>query len=199
MRARLALHVTGARVQLREVVLRDKPSALLEVSAKATVPVLVLADGEVIDESRDIMAWAFSRSPDHPYGQVDRALINRWLDGNDQQFKHWLDRYKYADRYPERDAQYYRAKGAEFLEKLEAQLAATCGEYLLGNAPSWLDIGIMPFVRQFAHVDKAWFAQCDYPHLQAWLDGWLESPVFKACMKKYPQWQAGDTPIIFPA
>ncbi|UTA47061.1 glutathione S-transferase [Simiduia sp. 21SJ11W-1] len=198
MRARLALLVAGCQVELREVVLRDKPAELRAVSPKATVPVLVLPAGEVIDESRDIMAWAFTQGPGSSYGAVNPALVNAWLDDNDQQFKYWLDRYKYADRYPEGSQREYRTQGEAFLVRLEQQLAATQGDYLLGVAPSWLDIGIMPFVRQFAHVDKAWFNQSPYPLVIAWLERWLASETFLACMKKYPQWAQGHARVYFP-
>ena len=58
MRARLAIQAAGLECRLREVVLRDKPQEMLEVSPKGTVPVLILEDGRVVDESLDVMLHA---------------------------------------------------------------------------------------------------------------------------------------------
>ncbi len=197
MRARLALLATQCAVELREVVLRNKPEALLAASPKGTVPVLILPDGAVIDESRDIMAWAFAQRSDHPMARVADSLLQDWLDDNDQQFKHWLDRYKYADRYPDQSAAYYREHGEQFLARLEAQLKQSAGEYLLGADPSWLDLGVMPFVRQFAHVDRTWFDHSPYHHVRRWLDHWLAASLFLQCMKKYTPWVPGAPPEVF--
>jgi glutathione S-transferase len=48
------------------------------------------------------------------------------------------------------------------------------------------DIAIFPFVRQFAAVDKAWFAAAPYPKLQAWLQMLVESTLFVSVMEKQP-------------
>ncbi|MDO3382016.1 glutathione S-transferase [Gilvimarinus algae] len=197
MRARLGLLFAGLSVELREVVLKHKPRDMLAISPKGTVPVLQLADGAVIDESRDILVWALKRSD--PQGLLAGEVLdqaNALFDQNDTEFKHWLDRYKYSDRHPEMDQAEYRERGEVFLQVLERLLCKN--RYLLGESTSVADIGVMPFVRQFAHVDRDVFYQLPYPRLQRWLKAWLEHPLFVQAMVKYSPWQAGDKPVVFP-
>jgi glutathione S-transferase len=197
MRARLALLFAELPVELREIVLKNKPSQMLAISPKGTVPVLQLPEGKVIEESRDIMVWALEHNDKQ--GLLDAKLIkqaNDLLDKNDHEFKHWLDHYKYADRYPEMSQAEYQERGEVFLQSLEALLNKNA--YLLGDSISIADIGIMPFVRQFAHVDRDVFYGLPYPKLQRWLQDWLEHPLFKQAMTKFEPWQEGDEVIIFP-
>ena len=178
MRARMALHVSGAVCEHREVRLRDKPEAMLAASPKGTVPVLVTADGPVIDESIDIMRWALDRhDPEHWLEGDDGELIA----ANDGPFKHHLDRYKYANRH-DTDPLEHRAAGVAILERLDRRLAAAA--YLCGDRRTLTDIAIMPFVRQFAATDRDWFAAQPLPHLQTWLAGLRASPLFEAIMVK---------------
>nr|WP_084380191.1 glutathione S-transferase [Pseudomonas mucidolens] len=185
MRARMALHYSQVAVQIIEVSLKAKPAEMLALSPKGTVPVLSV-DGQVIDESLAIMQWALAQHDpenwllqDQPAAQ---ATMTQLIEENDQHFKLHLNRYKYAERYPEQPMEYYRAEGAVFLQKLEVLLAER--DYLLADHPSLADIALMPFVRQFAHVDRAWFAQTPYRRLQAWLQRFLESPLFIAIVAK---------------
>ena len=197
MRARLALLFAELPVELREIVLKNKPSQMLAISPKGTVPVLQLPEGRVIEESRDIMVWALEQNDKQ--GLLDAKLIkqaNDLLDKNDHEFKHWLDHYKYADRYPEMSQAEYQERGEVFLQSLETLLNKNA--YLLGDSISIADIGIMPFVRQFAHVDRDVFYGLPYPKLQRWLQDWLEHPLFKQAMTKFDPWQEGDEVIIFP-
>ncbi len=102
MRARMAMLQANRRFLAFEIVLRDKPAALLALSPKGTVPVLQLPDGGALEESWDIMRWALE-SPDQE-GWWSRAQSDENLDllqRNDGDFKHHLDRYKYPERYPE--------------------------------------------------------------------------------------------------
>lgn len=192
MRARLALGVSGTTCELREVKLSDKPPALYEASAKATVPVVVEPGGRVIDESLDIMRWALGRcDPDSWLERDDPALIAV----NDGPFKHDLDRYKYPDRHGS-DAAVHRSAGLAVLAELNARLAEN-GQ-LCGRAPGLADMAIMPFVRQFAAIDPAWFAAQSLPHLQAWLAGHLNSELFATIMVREKPWKAGDAPVLFP-
>ncbi len=190
----MALLVSGTAVHLREVVLRDKPAEMITASPKATVPVLVLPDGQVIDESLAIMRWALERND--PQG---------WLHGNateteliaeaDGPFKHDLDRYKYPSRYDNVDARDHRAAGLVFLEKLDRLIKAS-GQ-LVGARPSLADHAIFPFVRQFANNDRAWFDSLPLRALQKWLGDHLASPLFATTMEKYPQWRSGDVEPVF--
>jgi glutathione S-transferase len=191
MRARLALHASGVAVELREIALRNKPNHMREASPKGSVPVLILPDGRVIDESWEIMQWALRQhDPEVWLGEQDSYLIaaTPLINRNDTSFKYALDRYKYADRYPEFSRIYYRNLGAVFLLTLEEQLQTT--RYLFGDTPSIADAAVLPFIRQFAEVDKDWFAQSPYPALRIWLTEIVNSPRFAAVMQKQPIWQA---------
>ncbi len=198
MRARLGLLFAGIQVELREIVLKTKPTQMLAISPKGTVPVLQLSDGTVIEESREIMAWALEQKD--PQGLLDTNVLhqaNALIEQNDKEFKYWLDRYKYADRHLEMTQTEYRQQGEAFLQVLEELL--TNNPYLLGNNMSIADIGIMPFVRQFAHVDRDVFYSLPYPNLHLWLQYWLEHPLFLQAMTKFQPWQEGDNVVIFPS
>ncbi len=196
MRARLGLLFAGLQVELREIILKSKPAPMLAISPKGTVPVLELPDGHVIEESREILEWALAQHDPTGLLKADQSLATGLLDQNDGDFKHWLDRYKYADRHPEMSQREYRLNGEVFLQTLEELL--TDRPYLLGDKISIADIGIMPFVRQFAHVDRQTFYSLPYPKLQQWLQNWLEHPVFLQAMTKFEPWQEGDEVMVFP-
>ncbi|POA85844.1 glutathione S-transferase [Pseudomonas protegens] len=185
MRARLALRYAGVPMRIVEVSLKAKPAEMLALSAKGTVPVLALED-RVIDESLEIMHWALAqhdpedwRLTADPTAQAQMAVL---IAENDQVFKVHLNRYKYAERYPEAPMEHYRAQGEAFLARLDSLLQQR--RYLLAAHPSLADMALLPFVRQFAHVDREWFAQTPYRSLQEWLQGQLESELFLAVMAK---------------
>ena len=191
MRARMAIAYSGVDVELREVLLSNKPKSMLECSPKGTVPVLVLPDKTVIDESRDIICWALSQNDPDEWGLANNsslmAIANELIDENDASFKQSLDQYKYHVSHPEHSAEFYREKGEVFLKKLNVRLSATT--YLLGDKISIADIAIFPFVRQFAHVDREWFYQSSYTKLQDWLDDFLQSDLFEEVMQKHSMWE----------
>lgn len=192
MRARMALRAAGIAVELREVKLAAKPQELIASSPKATVPVLVLADGTVVDESLAIMRWALAQSdPEDWLAGDDPALIAV----NDGVFKHHLDRAKYPGRYDEDGVTDHRAEGVALLAPLETRLARAT--FLCGPTRSLTDIALFPFIRQFAAIDPAWFAAQPLPHLQDWLERHAASPIFAAIMPKFAPWRAGDAPIRF--
>lgn len=201
MRARMALWVSGTIVELREVKLADKPDALREASPKATVPVLVLPDGTVIDESIAIMRWALAQNdPEGWLAGDDASLIAR----NDGPFKQHLDRYKYPTRYPDEargDEETFRldhrTHGFAILQKLDAELGSS--KNLRGDRRTLADIAVFPFVRQFANTDRDWFDEQGLPHVQEWLEAHLASDLFAAVMPKYPPWKAGDAATAFGA
>lgn len=199
MRTRMALKLTDIEVEIREISLREKPAHLLEVSPKGTVPVLVLPNGSVIDESLEIMFWAFSQLSNHTRAENDALLASIYaasgasperalIETNDTSFKTHLDCYKY----PQRNSQYkheksqleYRQQGEVFLQQLEDLLQQNT--YLFGAKFGLADLAIFPFVRQFAAVDSTWFNVAAYPKLRAWLNGWVESDLFKSIMTKNP-------------
>jgi glutathione S-transferase len=185
MRARMALRYSGVELNIVEVSLKAKPAEMLALSSKGTVPVLSV-DGQVIDESLAIMRWALAQNDPQNWlfkdDSVGQTRIAALIEENDQVFKVHLNRYKYAERYPEQAMEVYRSEGEVFLRKLDELLAGR--DYLLGNHPSLADVALMPFVRQFAHVDREWFAQTPYVRLQGWLQRFLESDLFTSIMKK---------------
>lgn len=181
MRARMALRYCAVPVEIVEVSLKAKPAEMLAISPKGTVPVLD-AGGQVIDESLEIMRWALAQHDLQGWLLGGDPRIAELIEANDQVFKVHLNRYKYAERYPEQPMEVYRAEGALFLQRLDELL--TDREYLLADHLSLADVALLPFVRQFAHVDREWFAQTPYVRLQAWLQRFLESELFTAIMKK---------------
>jgi glutathione S-transferase len=198
MRARMAIVCSGVQVEQREIVFWDKPEPMLQASPKGTVPVLVLPDNSVIDESRDIMFWALQQNKQVaeellPASNELQEQVNAWIDRNDNEFKEWLDKYKYADRFPENTQQYYRQQGESFLKEVEETLGNR--GYLVEDKLSVADMALFPFIRQFVNVDKSWFAEADCPQIKNWLSQRLESPVFKAVMKNRPVWQEGHLPL----
>ena len=191
----MALAASGAEVMLREVLLKDKPAELLAASPKATVPVLVLSDGRVIEESLEVMQWALEYRD--PLGWLDNAALKSdWISACDGDFKHWLDRYKYADRHPEHTAEDYRKNAEAFIQKLEDRLSGA--DWVVGDAASAVDVALFPFVRQFAGVEPSWWQQAPYSHVRQWLENWLNSALFSAIMAKYPRWESGHPGERFP-
>ena len=200
IRARLGLAYAGVSCELREIVLRDKPAHMLEISPKGTVPVLLLPDGEVIDESRDILMWALAQNDpdDWLYGGSESyaSLAGRLIDQNDDRFKPDLDLYKYADRHPEGEGLAARERAMQMLGEWNGVLAQQT--YLSGARRGLADVALFPFVRQFAHVNRDWFYDQDLPHVIRWLTHFLEWPVFTAIMKKLPVWDGESDGIPFP-
>lgn len=205
MRARLAIAVSGQRCELREVALRSKPPEMLAASPKATVPVLVLPSGAVIDESLSIMQWALQqRDPEGWLAPDLLAAQQALIAENDGAFKQHLDRCKYPNRYAHEHggdergfALAHRASGALWLAGLQTRLARHA--WLFGPAASLADMAILPFVRQFAHTDPAWFADQPWPHLAAWLMRWEASALFQGVMENDPPWQSGQAGRVFPS
>ncbi|MGS0692043.1 glutathione S-transferase [Shewanella sp. 30m-9] len=190
MRARLGIFLSGQHVSLREIVLKHKPEPMLAASPKGTVPVLILQDGAVIEESLEIMCWALMKNDPHNLLQRNdpqkQEIAKALIHSNDHSFKPWLDKYKYADRHPEHSKQYYRQQGEQYIAQLESILSKH--PQLMGNQVSIADYAIFPFIRQFASVDKSWFDNSDYLNVQRWLKAQIESDEFSAVMGKYPTW-----------
>jgi glutathione S-transferase len=196
MRARLSLLLTAQRVELREILLKEKPISMLEASPKGTVPVLLQHGGEVLEESLDIMKWAVQQSSGQGLNmptESDLDLVAR----NDNQFKHWLDRYKYHVGYPEYPMEFYRDKAMQFLRELDQKLHGQNSTSNLISNSQFADTAIFPFVRQFAFVDKVWFDQQEFEKLHHWLAHWLDTELLSRGMQKYPVWQPGNAPVFF--
>ena len=207
MRARLALLASGERCELREVLLSDKPGSMLAASPKGTVPVLLLDDGTVIDQSLDIMLWALRRNDPADWLRPSRGTLDESLAliaECDGEFKSQLDRYKYPGRYDTAgdlvegpaDGSVHRDRAVPFLVRLEDRL--TRSRHLAGDSASLTDAALMPFVRQFAAVDPSWFASMPWPQLRAWLDEWTGSALFLQAMHRCPRWTEGGPGADFP-
>jgi len=188
MRARLAIANGDHKVELREILLRDKAPQFLETSPKGTVPVLVLPDGTLVEESLDIMLWA-SPAPAPQMVQLVQQC--------DAQFKPNLDRYKYPTRFEDVDRAEVLRKAVLFLDELDTRL--THQTFLFGDTRSFADIGIAPFVRQFAHVDRDWFMAQSFTNVIRWYAEFTKWNGFLDIMKKYPKWVAGDPVTVFPS
>jgi len=190
MRARMALAYAGTDFEHREILLQHKPKALIQASAKGTVPVLVIGNGVVIDESLDIMYWALSQHDPEHWLTPDNTQTLRLLQEHDHIFKPLLDKYKYAVRFPDHSEIEYRQQGEIFLTMLEEKLSKHA--FLIGNQATLVDYAIFPFIRQFANVNADWFATAPYPSLRTWLNHFLSSSLFQKIMQKKALWQATD-------
>jgi len=199
MRARLAIDASQQQVKLREILLRDKPDAFVAMSPKATVPVLQCDDGQVIEESRDIMFWALQCND--PEGWLDvwhqsPAEVTHFLDRLDGSFKADLDRYKYASRYDADAALIHRDAGVVFIAELDSILAQKPA--LSGDRAGLLDFACLPFIRQFRIADSVWFDEQEWPDLHKWLQAFLTSSRFERVMYKYSPWCEGEQGVDFP-
>ncbi len=197
MRARAALLVSEQQVCLREIILSKKPEHMLTISPKGTVPVLLLTDGTVIDESLEIMLWTLQRSDPKGWlkpsvGTLDDALA--LISKCDGEFKTNLDRFKYADKNENADPVFHRTCAEIFLEELETRLVTT--RFLCGKTQTLADQAIMPFVRQFAGAAGSWFNTAPYPATRAWLNALIAAPMFDAIMAKVEPWQENSPEII---
>lgn len=185
IRARLALAQAGAAVRTVEVDLKHKPAALLAASPAGTVPVLVLPGGEVLAQSLDIMRWALAQHDPAGWLRTEPSCDEEfWIKSTDSAFKHWLDRYKYFERHPAHPQIHYRQQAIDCLLGPLEQALVTHGPWLGGTQPVLADAAVFPFVRQFAGVEPAWWAASPFPATRAWLNAWVESPLFKSVMQK---------------
>jgi len=188
----MALVSSGIRVELREVKLSDMPESMLQLSPRATVPVLLAGDGLVIDESLDVMLWSLSQTDPEQWLDIDEAS-NQLIQRCDEEFKPLLDCYKYADRHPDLSQLEHRIRAEVFLRELNQMLRHNA--YLSDAQCRLTDVAIFPFIRQFAGVDDAWFQRSEYAFVRSWLNGMLSSPLFQKVMIKHPFWRPGDEAV----
>ena len=182
IRSRLALYQAKIDYESIEISLKDKPIDFLALSPKGTVPVLVDNNGKVIEESLEIMIWALNKSDPDNWILNDNNLSQELIYENDFSFKKNLDRYKYADRFPEHSKEYYRTQCELFINVLNEKLKSK--NYLMTEKISLADVAIFPFIRQFSLVDEDWFLNSKYRALKKWLQSFIESQMFKDVMKK---------------
>jgi glutathione S-transferase len=192
IRARMALEYASINCELREVILKNKPQEMIKISNKGTVPVLELADGTIIDQSLDVMKWALQQADPDNWLDIEIQDARLLIEKNDQEFKQYLDQYKYFQRYPEKSQLYYREKAEKFIVLLETNLQKHDGIGLVSNHISLTDVAIFPFIRQFAHVDWEWFSNSQYKNLISWLSRFEKSELFLAVMNKNEPWQENE-------
>ena len=197
IRSRMALAAAGIKCELREVVLRDKAPEILAISSKGTVPVLQLADGQVIDESLDVMLWALDQSDPENWLDTNEDETRLLIEQNDFDFKDRLDHYKYYVNYPERPQRHYRQQAEEFLMDLERRLVKNNGTGLIDKRVTLADVSIFPFIRQFARVDYDWFSNSAYVNLLQWLEKFEQGSLFNSVMTKYEPWTVGSNTVFF--
>ena len=185
----MALTQINQTFELREILLKNRPSELYKISSKATVPVLHNIDGNIIDESIDIMKWALTNASD--IYKIDKQLSMIKLI--DKDFKFWLDKYKYYERFPEESQHYYQEKAGEILISIEKSL--NNNSYILGRNFQLVDIAIFPLIRQFINVDTDWFKE-SFKNIYQWYKNINESSIFNSVMKKYEIWEEGKKPIL---
>jgi glutathione S-transferase len=210
MRARIAIFKSHQPVALRDVVLSDKPPEMILASAKATVPILVIsqtdnsiskenAKCQVIDESLDVMLWALnSADPNDLLHRDSPEVLTQMLafiTEFDVEFKRCLEAYKCAKRYHETNIDECRAACEHYIQMLELRL--TAHKFLSSERESLLDIALLPFIRQFARIERQWYLQSPYPNLKAWLNNYLQSPMFTKVMAKYPLWLDSGEEVVF--
>ena len=192
----MAIHISSQKCEIREVLLRDKPPSMLEYSSKGTVPVLVLQSGEVIDESLDVIDWALNlNDPDNWQRSKNNEKTKELIKINDGEFKYHLDRYKYSKRYDNEDPEFHRKKCLSFIEKVNSELQNS--KYIFDDAISYIDISLLPFIRQFRIADNEWFDELPYENVKSWLSNFLNSELLKSIMSKHDIWKEGDEVTIF--
>ncbi|WP_297822178.1 glutathione S-transferase [uncultured Paraglaciecola sp.] len=198
MRARIGIHKAQLQIDLREVNLKQKPAEMIAASAKGTVPILVLDNEQppptVIDESLDVMLWALAKNdPDNLLHPFDRSALPKMLvliRLFDHEFKTCLNAYKAAKRYREDNVTEYRLACEVYIQELESRLAATTARqpFLMSAQESLADIALLPFIRQFAKVERQWYQQSPYPKVKQWLNYYLQSAMFTKVMAKHELW-----------
>lgn len=199
MRARIAILFAKQQVILRDVVLSDKPEIMLAASPKGTVPVLVLPNQKIVDESLDIMLWALKENDlddflqKHDLDALPNAL--KLISLFDSEFKACLEAYKCAKRYHESTLTTCRQACEVYIQDLERRLSQH--DFLMSSKPSLADIALLPFIRQFARVERQWYLQSPYPKLRQWLNNYLQSPMFTQVMIKNPLWKVNNNTIFF--
>ena len=196
MRARIAIHISQQKCEIREVLLKDKPPSMLEYSAKGTVPVLVLQSGKVIDESLDVIDWALNLNDPYNWKRSkDSGKTKELIKINDGDFKFHLDRYKYSKRYENEDPKFHREKCLTFIKMINEELKDS--KYIYDNEISYIDISLLPFIRQFRIADNDWFDELPYENVKSWLSNFIDSKLLKSVMPKYDLWKKGDEITIF--
>ena len=195
MRARMVLLHSKIQCEIREIKLSNKPKEMLTISPKGTVPVLILENGDILDESLDVMLWAIEQGNLRNLFNSGKKEILDLIKINDGEFKDAIDRYKYSSLYPEKPMIEYRKMGELFLEKIESYLEKN--KFIFGKNISLADLAIFPFIRQFCRVDIDWFNSSLFKKIKEWTLFFEGSEDFIDIMRKIKPWTTGDKPTLF--
>ena len=195
MRARMVLLHSKIQCEIREIKLSNKPKEMLAISPKGTVPVLILENGDILDESLDVMLWAIEQGNLRNLFNPGKKEILDLIKINDGEFKDAIDRYKYSSLYPEKPMIEYRKMGEPFLEKIESYLEKN--KFIFGKNISLADLAIFPFIRQFCRVDIDWFNSSLFKKIKEWTLFFEGSEDFIDIMRKIKPWTTGDKPTLF--
>ena len=199
MRARLALRLCKIECIIREISLKAKNSEFLQVSPKGTVPVLVLPNGKVLEESLDIINWSLEQNDPNNLkvnDEVTKKINDKYIQLFDKDFKFHLDRYKYSSRYNISNSEIHRNKARNILTEINTMLEGK--DYIGGQCMSLLDISILPFVRQYRIADINWFDNhLGLRNINNWVNIFLNTEILASIMTKYKVWEKEDPPILF--
>ena len=199
MRARIAIFKAKQTVLLRDIVLSNKPEEMIVASPKATVPVVVLSNGKVLEESLDVMLWALNETdPENllcSHSETTLPEMLKLIEMFDHEFKTCLEQYKCAKRYRENNISECRDVCEQFIRILEHRLKRHA--FIMSDTESLADIALLPFIRQFARVERQWYLQSPYPKVRQWLNHYLQSPMFTKVMAKYPLWTDNHEDVLF--
>ena len=189
----MALAYSNIKVELKEISLSNRPQELYDISSKGTVPVLCINNSTIIDESLDIMKWALNQYDPNSWITDNKEFQFDIIEVYDNEFKYWLDRFKYYDRYPENNQNYYKKKCAKYLFKLNILLENN--RYILSNQIRLIDVAILPFIRQFINIDKEWFNN-HYLNIYNWFNNLITLKLFSSVMHKYPEYKPKQKPLV---
>ena len=205
IRARWALRESLVKVELREVDLKNKPVDLIKNSQNKTVPLLILKNGEIIEESLDIILWTLSnskKSDQKKYfpNDIKEEILNI-IRENDQEFKFHLDRFKYASRFDEKDKDYHFYEAQNIIKNWNFLLKDNPKRnfWLVGENETIADWCIWPFVRQFKIA-------CEHQKIDnhfddsmiRWLNYFETNNNYKDVMNKYEIWNQSSKVSYFP-
>ena len=201
MRARMALYLSDISCELREVSLKNKPPSMIKLSPKGTVPVMLLENGKVIDESIDIINWCLEQKFffEDKLSKSETLYTERTISLFDSTFKFHLDRYKYSSRYNDVDESHHRECCFNILKEIELYINDSNHDWFFTNSINKIDIAILPFIRQFRIANSEWFDNNEeIPKVKKWLSKFLKSTILKNVMINYKVWDEDSPVSLFP-
>lgn len=197
----MALYLSDISCELREVSLKNKPPSMIKLSPKGTVPVMLLENGKVIDESIDIINWCLEQKFffEDKLSKSETLYTENTISLFDSTFKFHLDRYKYSSRYNDVDASHHRECCFNILKEIEPYINDSNHDWFFTNSINKIDIAILPFIRQFRIANSEWFDNNEeIPKVKKWLSKFLKSTILKNVMINYKVWDEDSPVSLFP-